>query len=457
MNISPARAGKVGTVDGRRLESRDRCAQRAGLWQAGAGPRKTILGIVFLGAAACSAPDAVPTYQVERRAFVHKVTAEGVLKAETTTPLTVPTEVQHTVRLAWVAEDGSMVEKGDLVARFDATDMEEQLEEGQADLKSARLSVDKSRVESGVKVETLDTQLKVADLELDHAQRFQKTDVEVFSRTEIVESEIDEELAVERKEHATESRITQESLGRTELDLLDIQERRARQTIDQARDGLSALEVRAPHAGILTLVRNWRGEVPQVGAEMWRGQEIAEIPDLSTMEAEVFVLEADAGGLEAGKPATVVVEARPEQVFEATIRRVDAVAKPQFRGSPVQYFGVILAFDDEDARNGAGMKPGHRVRATLTLDQVENALVVPRQATVQEDGETRVFVAADGGFEPRRIETGAASLGLVVVTGGLGESERIAVSPPGAGGDLEGGSRDVASGSHPGASAGSSR
>ncbi len=406
-------------------------------------------GILLLSlVAACSAPDAVPTFQVERRAFVHKVTAEGVLKAETTTPLTVPTEVQRTVRLAWLAEDGSVVEKDDLVARFDATDMEEQLEEGQADLKSARLSADKARVDSGIKVEALDTRRKVADLELGHAQRFQKTDADVYSRAEIVESEIDEELAAERKEHATESRITQESLGRTDLDLLGIQERRAKQAIEQARDGLSALEVRAPHAGILTLVRNWRGEVPQVGAEMWRGQDIAEIPDLSTMEAEVFVLEADAGGLEAGKTATVIVEARPEEVFAATIRRVDAVAKPQFRGSPVQYFGVVLAFAASTSMDSI-MKPGHRVRATLVLDEVADALVVPRQATVREDGETRVFVAAKGGFEPRRIDTGAASLGLVVVTGGLAEGERIAVSPPSAGGDAEtgGGSASANAGS----------
>ncbi len=383
---------------------------------------------------ACSSPGAIPTYEIERRPFVHKITAEGVLKAETTTPLTVPTQVQHTVRLAWVAEDGSVVQEGDLVARFDATDMEKQLDQGEADLESARLAADKSRLEGGVKVEALETRRQVADLELGHAQRFHKTDAEVFSRNEIVESEIDEELAVERREHATESRVTQESLNRTDLDLLGIQERRARQAIDQARNGLSALEVRAPHAGILTLARNWRSEVPQVGAEMWRGQKIAEIPDLATMEAEVFVLEADAGGLEADKPATVIVEARPAEVFAATIRRVDAVAKPQFRGSPVQYFGVVLAFADEPA---ATMKPGQRVRATLILDEVKDALVVPRQAVVQKDGVARVFVAAGGGFVPRQVETGASSLGLVVVTGGLEEGDRIALAPPSTGGEEE--------------------
>ena len=371
---------------------------------------------------------------MERRLFVHRVTAEGTLKAETTTPLTVPSEVRRTVRLAWVAADGSVVAEGDLIARFDPTEMEERLDEGRADLESAGLEVDKSKVESGVKVKSIETKLKVADLELSHAKRFGKTDDDVFSRHEIVESEIDEKLAADRRDHATDARRTQQSLSQTELELLAIKKRKAQLIIDQAEGGLSALEVRAPHAGILTLIRNWSGEVPQVGAEMWRGQEIAEIPDLSSLEAEVFVLEADAGGLVTGKPATVVVEAEPEVTYAAEIKRVDSVAKPRFRGSPVQYFGVVLKFVGETSES---MKPGQRVRATLLLDEVGDALVVPRQAVVQEGGHPQVFVVSGDGFEPRQVETGGSSLGLGVVTAGLEEGERIALSPPSAGGEGE--------------------
>ena len=399
-------------------------------------------GIFLLLLAACSTPDTTSTYRVERQAFVHKVTAEGILKAETTTPLTVPTEVRRTVRLAWIAADGSPVEAGDVVARFDPTAIEERLEEGQSDLKSAGLEVDQSRIESSVKMTEIETKRQQADLELGHAQQFQKTDDAVFSRHEIVESQIDAKLAAERKQHASDSHEAQRSLSRTKLELLAIKERRARQEIDQARDGLAALEVRAPHAGILTLVRDWRGEAPQVGSEMWRGQPIAEIPDLETLEAEVFVLEADAGGLEAGKPATVVVEARPAESLAATIKRVDTVAKPRFRGSPVQYFGVVLTFDESPAE---ACKPGQRVQATLILEEVDDALAVPRTAILQEDGVTKVLVATDAGFEPRNVETGASSPGLVVVTEGLTGNERIALAPPRAGGGGGGAERTAAS------------
>ncbi len=381
--------------------------------------------------AGCAAPETTPTFEVERRPFRHRVTAEGVLRAATATPVSVPRDVQGMVRLAWLAPDGSVVAAGEVVARFDGREMQQRLEDGQADLESAGLAVDKANVESTDKVRGLGTDLQVADLELDLAQRFRKTDDSVFSRNEILESSLDGELAEARKEHATVSRETQRDLGKTQAELLAIGQRRARLTIDRAEAGLEALEVRSPHDGLLTLKRNWRGEVPEVGSELWSGQEIAEIPDLATLEAEVFVLEADAGALAEEKPATVVVEAAPERAWAAKVRHVDAVAKPRRRQSPVQYFGVALEIEDADP---ALLKPGQRVRATLLLAEIEDALVVPRQAVVHADGEARVYVREGDGFTPRTVTIGASSMGLMVVTEGLTEGERIALRPPGDGG-----------------------
>ena len=50
-----------------------------------------------------------------------------------------------------------------------------------ADLASATLEVGKTRAESSTKVVEHDTDLKVADLELEHSKRFQKSDDSVFS------------------------------------------------------------------------------------------------------------------------------------------------------------------------------------------------------------------------------------------------------------------------------------
>jgi HlyD family secretion protein len=395
--------------------------------------RRAVLVVLVL-LAGCTPRESIPVYEVVRRPFQHRVTAEGNLKAAKVTRVAVPPDVQRSVRLAWLAAEGTMVEEGEVVARFDASDMEERLREGRSALASASLEVEKSKIEGSIKLAGLETEYKVADLELEHAESFRKADASVFSRHDIIEDQIDEQLAGERKQHAGSAQDRQQDLERTQLDLLAIKQRKAQLTIDEARQGLQALEVRAPHAGLLTLVRNWQGEPPQVGSEMWRGQEFAEIPDLSKMEAEVFVLEADAGGLAVDKPATVIVESAPDTVHPATIRRVDAVAKPRFRGSPVQYFGVTLEIEDTDPET---MKPGQRVRATLLLAELEDAVIIPRQAVEQASGETRVYVRKGDDFVPRPVKIGTASMGLMEITEGLAAGEVIALRPPGSGGDSE--------------------
>jgi RND family efflux transporter MFP subunit len=382
---------------------------------------------VALAVAGCQAPGRSATYTIEPVPFEHRVTAEGTLTAATATRIAVPIEVDQPVRLVWLAPEGSAVEAGQVVARFDPAEMEERQREGANDLSTADLKVGKAEAETSTTLRGLETDLEVARSELELAARFSKTDETVFSRHEIIESAIDEQLAGERQRHAADSRTTQEDLGRTKLELLEIDRRKARLKIDTAERGLSALEVRAPHAGLVTLVRNWRGEAPQVGAQMWPGQEIIEIPDLGSMQAEVHVLEADAGALAEGRPAEVVIEAYPGTVYPATIRRIDAVATTHVIGSPVQYFGVTLELAATDPER---MKPGSRVRAVLVLEQLEQAIVVPRQAVRQHDGSSWVQIVNGDRLTPRRVEVGIATAGQLVITGGLEAGEQLSLKPP---------------------------
>jgi biotin carboxyl carrier protein len=400
--------------------------------------------------AACAPPPEAATVRVSRRDFVHRVRAEGTLVAERATSVVVPPEVQLPARIAWLAEDGIEVEAGQPIVRFDDFEMSRRLEQGRADFESSRLKITKAKAEGESQLLAIEGDRQLAELELDVAERFQMTDEEVFSRFEILESAIDGELAAERKERAEELAGIHADLAATERDLLEIEQGRAGQRIDEARAGLRALDVRAPHAGFLTWNRDWRGEQVQVGQQVWRGQPLAQIPEIDRMKAEVAVLEADAGGLEVGGRATLRIEAHPEEVFAATVRRVDTVARPRQRGSPIQYFGVELELERTDP---ARMRPGQRVVATLVLAERRDVLVLPRQAVVlpgarRENGRPAVRTGGDGSGregEPsrgkvwvregrelveREVELGLRSAALVVIESGLEEGEVVALEPP---------------------------
>lgn len=384
-----------------------------------------LLTTAFAGVFASSG--AVPTFRVQRGPFVHRVDAEGVLVAVNATPLATPAAANGPMRIAWLARDGSAVEEGEVVIRFDPTDMQHELFDGEAERDKALSRVEQRNIQQATTLDNLERDEQLADLQLEHSREFRSTNAEIYSRSEIIESQIDEKLATQRKEHASQARSISVEQGQVELDLLELQKRQAQLTIAKAESGLRELEVRAPHAGIFVLRRDW-GEAAQVGSVTWPGQPIAEIPQLDVMKAQVFVLEADAGGVAVGIAATVVLEAHPGEVVEAEVGRVAAVAKRRNRWSPVQYFDVDLTLAMTDPLK---MKPGQRVRATLLVQDLDDVIAVPREAIFRDD-EANPYVFRRTGREYQRVAVtlGPIALGRVVVASGLEPGDVVALQDP---------------------------
>jgi HlyD family secretion protein len=277
----------------------------------------------------------VPLLTVEPETFLRRVVAEGNLRAAQATPITVPQEIWGAVRIAWMVAEGEPVAAGEIVARLDPTDLERGYLDAIDQRATADLQLERAAVQAAAATRNLERDADLAGLELEHVQSFQRRDELVFSRLEIIESEVDEALALRRQEHAEAEKEVRRTLARTERELLEVERRRADLALERATTGLGLLEVTAPHRGFMIRERNWRGEPVRPGDTVWRGQKLGELPDLATMEAEVWVLEADAGGLAPGQRARVVVESRPEEPLDGVVTRVDGVARPRVPASPV--------------------------------------------------------------------------------------------------------------------------
>jgi|HubBroStandDraft_3_1064219.scaffolds.fasta_scaffold41613_2 HlyD family secretion protein len=430
--MKPGVAGKVPVSRPGRSVQATRRFRRAGVRFA-LGAAAVVAVVAVMAAALPSslpfggrAPQ-VPIGRVAREPFVRRVPAQGYLRAVRSTQVSAPV-AEGAFHVAWIAPDGSRVRAGQVVVRFDSTDADKQLAEALADLESARLKAGKESAQSLGEIEKLQRDAEVARVEARNATQFQKKDGMVFSRHDIITSDIDQTLAREREKHAEGAQRTRRQLARTDLDLLQIQIRKADLKIQRARTMLAALAAAAPRDGVLVLERDFKGDPLRIGDTVWSGQPLGEIPDLAEMQAEVYVLEADAGGLAPGKPATMTVESDTATSYDARIRRVDSLAKPRVRGSPVQYFAVTLALSRTDPRV---MKPGQRVQAMLLLDARREALVVPRQSIFLRDGRTVVYRAGPGGgFQPVEVKVGPSGMGKSVIESGVAAGDLIALRDP---------------------------
>jgi multidrug efflux pump subunit AcrA (membrane-fusion protein) len=370
----------------------------------------------------------VTTYQVTKQKFTRRVTAEGNVRAVKATRLSAPQGrgMFGALKIAWLAADGTYVKKGDAVVKFDPSEPEKQLRDGQADLAAADAKLAAEAVKSHEKVRQRESDAVLAADELEQQKKFQNKDEQIFSRNQIIESQIDEGLAQAKEQHAQDAKRVEKHLSQSNAAVLAVERQKAQLAIAHAQAALHEMEIDAPNDGIFVLRRSWRGELPKLGDSIWPGQDIAEIPLLDAMEAEVFVLEVDGTGLAEKQPAEITIEARPDKTYTGKVRLVEKLAQPRQEGSPVQYFAVVIELDKTDRDV---MKPGQRVRATIVLDQ-EDAVVVPRQAVFERDNKTVVYKQTKTGFDPVAVELGAATSGRVVIKSGINAGDVIALRDP---------------------------
>ncbi len=95
--------------------------------------------------------------------------------------------------------------------------------------------------------------------------------------------------------------------------------------------------------------------------------------DLSQMELDVDIDEADVGSVRAGQNASFTVDAYPNRIFSAKLIQVRNA--PQTVQGVVTYKGVLLVQNPQLL-----LKPGMTATATITAANVNDALMVPNAA-----------------------------------------------------------------------------
>jgi membrane fusion protein (multidrug efflux system) len=71
------------------------------------------------------------------------------------------------------------------------------------------------------------------------------------------------------------------------------------------------------------------------------------------------------------------------------------------------------------------IKPGMFARISIVYDRHESVLQIPRSAIVDEMSTTSVFVVEDDVAVRRTVQTGLAANGLVEITSGLDDKDRV--------------------------------
>lgn len=383
-----------------------------------------LFGLLAGGCRDGSVSDDTVLETVELRPTRMLVETEGRLRATRATPLLVPGENWNQRQLLWMAEDGSRVEAGAVVARFGAPQSELELDKALLDLARGLLAKDGVAARLSGERGRLDVDLADVEGQLAIARRYEGADLAMFARNEVLDALEDVEFLGEKR-RVIDWRLQRSLLlARAEQAVLDNQRATHELNAQRRRGDLDALELRAPNAGVLVLSANWSGEKPRLGGQMWAGNEFASLPDPSALELEISLPQNEAAGIGVGAAVEFHPLGRPELAVRSQLHWVAGSAQQRNRQSPVKYLQMRAEVPVEVAAEN-GWVPGMGFAVRLRLLDAEAAITLPNVALQVEGAQAFVQVAKPDGLERRAVELGQRGPVRSQVVAGLAPGERV--------------------------------
>jgi RND family efflux transporter MFP subunit len=332
-------------------------------------------------------------------------------------------------KISMLAPEGAEVKQGQPVLSFDTSDLQRRLEEKSAEADEARKQIEKER--NDLALQTKDERLRLAEAEA----RLRKTALKLEAPPDVTginerkAAEIEHNIA-KRESIAVRARVAaMERAASARIQLLESKQQEAAAVVTRTQSAIAQMTVRAPRAGTVVYVTNWRGEKKKVGDSVWKAERVIEIPDLNKMKAEGEVDEVDAGRVAVGQRVTLRLDAHPDDEFHGTITMAGrTVQRKKGTQDPLKVLRVDVQLDRTDP---AKMRPGMRFQGLIELGRVKNAVLIPRES---------IFLGANGPFVYRRgalkVEQVPVKLGRendksIEVTKGLNDGDRVLITKSG--------------------------
>ncbi len=381
---------------------------------------------IVLGMGCAEAPkQSIPVYHVKAQDFEISVSGFGEIEAAQAQKIMSPGRQPMT--LAWLKDENTYVEKGDVIARFDAEQIQRQSREEELELLRLEQEILRSVAQQREQKQEVESDQTFVEFEFDFVDRFAIDDLRIYSQLEIIDTLANRDFLEAKDGFLGWKENSIDEQHDSQMAVLDIRRSGVDAQYQRLKQALSSLEVVSPFSGLLVYEKDRRGEKPSVGQTIFPGRAIAQIPNLDNMQAKIFIQANDAIDLSVGQAVNITLDAFPNNVFSGEVKNVAGFPRSIERGNPVTYFELIASIKDQDRTL---MQPGRKITAVIEVKAPVQKLVVPLQTLHHEDGKTYVYLRDGSGFLKREVQSGRKNLYLVEIIEGLQEGDVIALSEP---------------------------
>jgi HlyD family secretion protein len=297
-----------------------------------------------------------------------------------------------------LVEEGMKVEKGQILARLDSSNVEASLHLAEARLESAKLAL-------------AETEPMVRHTEAEMNRLTALANSRSVSVSEISKARAD-------------ASMEQAKLERLEADVTV-----AERQVDEWKQQMDDAIIRAPFAGVATTKDAQPGEVisPMSAGGGFTRTGICTLVDMASLEIEVDVGESFINRVKAGQPVESTLDAYPEWKIPGKVIAIIPTADRQKATVKVR-----VSFDQLDPRilPQMGVKVAFLSEETPGLTAVKSSLSVPKNAIQKDANRDIAWVVSDGKVERRAVTVSQSAGNDTFLTAGLTAGETVVTDPP---------------------------
>jgi HlyD family secretion protein len=337
-------------------------------------------------------------------------------------------------RVAWIGvEKGDKVEQGQVLVRLEDDEFRAQVNQARANLASAQARLDQLRAGSRPQEKLKDragvmqaeASLRNAEADYERAEKLHRAGV--TSKAELDRMTAQRDTARALLEAARQSSAMTDIGPRSEeIRAAEAEVQQMRAALDYSQTQLESTQIKAPVSGTVLERIVERGEMvtPTAFGESGARTSVVSLADLSDLQIELDISQADFARLKMSQRAEIIPEAFPSLRYTGYIAEIAPEAN---RAKATVQVKVKVENPDEQLR------PEMNARVNFLADPTPGATesapsrpLVPKAALVRRDGADFVFVVKGDRVEQRVVRLGDEQGDYFYVIEGLSGGETVA-------------------------------
>lgn len=371
------------------------------------------------------------THTVKSGPFELTLNTKGEIQGKNAVLISLPDDLRkrdlriYGVKIKDMVPEGTIVKEGEWVATLDAAMITQQMQSNSQDLTKRKAELNDAKIDSTIQLTQLREELEEFTFDLE------------YKEVELEQAKYDSPANQRKKQVEYNKTIRQMDKKRRDYELKRLDLKTKTKRIEDKYDyyarkdelykkALMACRIKAPKEGMIMYAKLWGGRKLRIGDEVSMfNPTIATLPDMSILVSETYVQEIDITKISKGDSVEIRIDALPNKVYGGSISKIANIGQ-ELSGFDTKVFRVLIDLHE----SGKELKPSMTTDNRVILQNINDAIKIPRECLYGSNGESYVYLKKDGKVWKKKVVTGLENDDDIVIKSGLSLKDKIFTTTP---------------------------